>query len=92
MEGASSAIKKLESDFDVVFGPDEFEMSVRYGQPRQISGMYQMNALIQFANLANYAQEEERSDFLANGVSRAMILSRVLAGRKLLRNMFTEGL
>ena len=25
MEGASSAIKKLESDFDAVFGPDELE-------------------------------------------------------------------
>ena len=25
MEGASSAIKKLESDFDAVFGPNELE-------------------------------------------------------------------
>jgi hypothetical protein len=38
--------------FDLVLEPDDSESGSQLIQPRQINGMNQMNALIQYANLS----------------------------------------
>jgi len=61
-------------------------------EPRQVNDRNQGKVLIQYSNVSTKAHAEKHSDFQANGLSRTPILSRVLAGRKIFRNMFGKGL
>ena len=61
-------------------------------EPRQVDDRNQGKVFIQYSNVSTKAHAEKHSDFQASGVSRTRILSRLLAGRKIFRNMFRKGL
>ena len=61
-------------------------------EPRQVDDRNQGKVYIQYSNVSTKAHAEEHLDFQANGLFRTRILSRVLAGRKIFRNMFRKGL
>ena len=61
-------------------------------EPRQVNDRNQGKALIQYSNVSTKAHAEKHLDFQANGLSRTPILSRVLAGRKIFRNLSRKDL